>query len=172
MEYQDFSHAVGKFALANIALDMYSSYMNECDDTSPLEEQFVETFHRLRSKLLANLSSYLRGYDLTPVHVWLMLQLDEAQKPLSFSQLAEALYTSRSNLTQLVDRMESDHLVRRVPNPDDRRSVLVELTPDGQKRTKEARCAHNQSVRELLSVLTEAEQNALIHYLNKLCEHR
>ncbi|MFZ4827200.1 MAG: MarR family winged helix-turn-helix transcriptional regulator [Phototrophicaceae bacterium] len=146
--------------------------MNDFSETSPLEEQFVESFHRLRNKLIANLSVYLRGYDLTPVHVWLMHELDEAQKPLSFSQLAEALYTSRSNLTQLVDRMESDDLVRRVPHPEDRRSVLVELTPKGQERVKEARLARNHSIHELLSALTEAEQHALIHYLKKLCEDK
>lgn len=143
--------------------------MNNFNDTPPIEAQFVGIFHQLRNKLIGNMSEYLRDHDITPVHVWLMLQLDEAQKPLSFSQLAEALYTSRSNLTQLVDRMENEALVQRIPHPDDRRSVLVELTPKGQERIKEARLARDRSVRELLSALTEAEQQTLIHHLQKLC---
>lgn len=146
--------------------------MNDFNDTSPIEAQFVDIFHRLRNKLIGNMSEYLRDHDITPVHVWLMLQLDEAQKPLSFSQLAEALYTSRSNLTQLVDRMENEALVQRIPHPDDRRSVLVELTPKGQERIKEARLARDRSVRELLSALTEEEQQTLIHHLQKLCEDK
>ena len=149
---------------------MYSLYMNNFDDIPSPEAQFVDIFHRLRNKLIGNMSEYLRDHDITPVHVWLMLQLDEAKKPLSFSQLAEALYTSRSNLTQLVDRMENEALVQRIPHPDDRRSVLVELTPKGQERIKEARLARDRSVRELLSVLTETEQQTLIHHLKKLIE--
>jgi len=37
----------------------------------------------------------------------------------------------RSNITQLMDRLEKDGLVRRRADRDDRRSVLAELTPAG-----------------------------------------
>jgi DNA-binding MarR family transcriptional regulator len=44
------------------------------------------------------------------------------------SDLAERLSCVRSNITQLVDRLEADGLVRRVDDPADRRSVRAELT--------------------------------------------
>lgn len=61
-------------------------------------------------------------------------QLSEAGRPLTLSELAERLSCVRSNITQLVDRLEADGLVRRVADPDDRRSVRAELTELGAEK--------------------------------------
>ena len=61
-------------------------------------------------------------------------QLAEAGTPLTLSELAERLSCVRSNITQLVDRLEADGLVRRVNDPSDRRSVRAELTELGVER--------------------------------------
>jgi DNA-binding MarR family transcriptional regulator len=61
-------------------------------------------------------------------------QLAEAGSPLTLSELAERLSCVRSNITQLVDRLEADGLVRRVNDPSDRRSVRAELTELGVER--------------------------------------
>jgi DNA-binding MarR family transcriptional regulator len=45
------------------------------------------------------------------------------------SDLADALHLSRSAVTTVIDRLENMRYVRRVRGPDDRREVLVELTP-------------------------------------------
>ena len=61
-------------------------------------------------------------------------KLAEAGEPLTLSELAERLSCVRSNITQLVDRLEGDGLVRRVADPGDRRSVRAELTQLGSDR--------------------------------------
>ena len=61
-------------------------------------------------------------------------RLSEAGEPLTLSELAERLSCVRSNITQLVDRLEADGLVRRVADPDDRRSVRAELTELGAEK--------------------------------------
>ena len=53
---------------------------------------------------------------------------------MSLSELAEKLSCVRSNITQLIDRLEADGLVRRVADPDDRRSIRAELTPLGREK--------------------------------------
>ncbi|HEX6575674.1 MAG TPA: MarR family transcriptional regulator [Gemmatimonadaceae bacterium] len=58
-------------------------------------------------------------------------KLYEAGEPLTLSDLAAKLSCVRSNITQLVDRLESDGLVRRVADPSDRRSIRAELTELG-----------------------------------------
>jgi DNA-binding MarR family transcriptional regulator len=60
--------------------------------------------------------------------------LEAAGEPLTLSELAEKLSCVRSNITQLVDRLETDGLVRRVADADDRRSVRAELTPLGREK--------------------------------------
>ena len=61
-------------------------------------------------------------------------RLEEAREPMSLSELAEKLSCVRSNITQLIDRLEADGLVRRVADPDDRRSVRAELTDLGREK--------------------------------------
>lgn len=63
-----------------------------------------------------------------------LTQLAEAGEPLALSELAARLSCVRSNMTQLVDRLEADGLVRRVDDPADRRSVLAAVTRLGEER--------------------------------------
>ena len=60
--------------------------------------------------------------------------LVEAGEPVTLSSIAERLSCVRSNITQLVDRLEADGLVRRVSDPSDRRTIRAALTPLGEER--------------------------------------
>jgi DNA-binding MarR family transcriptional regulator len=60
--------------------------------------------------------------------------LVRAGEPLSLSECAAKMTCVRSNITQLVDRLEADGLVRRVDNPNDRRGVMAAATPLGIER--------------------------------------
>src|SRR5262245_49889267 len=48
------------------------------------------------------------------------------------NQLTAELGTDTAGMTRLIDRLETKGLVRRAPHPDDRRSVLIELTESGR----------------------------------------
>src|SRR5436305_14586997 len=53
-------------------------------------------------------------------------------EPLTLSQLAERHCCGRSNVSQLMDRLEAEGLVARTVDPDDRRNVRASLTPNGR----------------------------------------
>src|SRR6478609_4672100 len=55
-----------------------------------------------------------------------------AAEPLTLSQLAERHCCGKSNVTQLVDRLETDGFVARVADPDDRRTIRAAVTPTGR----------------------------------------
>jgi len=57
-----------------------------------------------------------------------------AGEPVALGELAQRLTCVRSNITQLVDRLEADGLVRRVDDPADRRGKRAELTALGTRR--------------------------------------
>ena len=61
-------------------------------------------------------------------------ELVSAGEPLSLSDLATRLSCVKSNMTQLVDRLEADGLVSRVDDPNDRRAVKAAITDEGRKR--------------------------------------
>ena len=63
-----------------------------------------------------------------------LTHLVEAGEPLSLSECATKMTCVRSNITQLVDRLEADGLVRRVEDPQDRRAVRAAVTRLGAER--------------------------------------
>lgn len=63
-----------------------------------------------------------------------LTHLVEAGAPLSLSECARKMTCVRSNVTQLVDRLEADGLVRRVRDPEDRRVVRAAVTRNGIER--------------------------------------
>ncbi len=72
-------------------------------------------------------------------------QLIRADEPMSLSALADCRKCVRSNITQLVDRLESEGLVERVDDPIDRRAVRARITPLGRERY----AAGAEAIREL-----------------------
>jgi DNA-binding MarR family transcriptional regulator len=94
--------------------------------------------------------------------------LSEAGESLPLGQLAERLSCVKSNITQLVDRLEADGLVVRKPDPKDRRTKLAVLTPAGRKAVKEGTRAQQAAEREVLSRLTRDEAHQLSGLLHKM----
>src|SRR5712691_7296025 len=83
----------------------------------------------------------LRWFDvLVQLHATL-------HKRLSMTELANAVLLSKSGLTRLVDRIEEAGLVQRAAAPGDRRSLLIVLTPSGEKTLKRAAPIHEDGIR-------------------------
>lgn len=80
------------------------------------------------------LDEALEAVDLSVPKYSALKHLALAGEPLALSELAARQICVRSNITQLVDRLEADGLVRRVEDPKDRRSVRATLTPLGRER--------------------------------------
>jgi DNA-binding MarR family transcriptional regulator len=57
---------------------------------------------------------------------------------LTLSEISDLIHTTNASVSATIDGLERDGLVRRTPNPNDRRSMVVRLTPRGRKRVEEA----------------------------------
>jgi DNA-binding MarR family transcriptional regulator len=93
------------------------------------EEAWRLVFQLAKAKH-AVLSAKLVELDLTHVQAH-ALRLLEPERPLAMSELADALYCHASNVTGIVDRLESRGLVERRPGPGDRRVKTLALTDAG-----------------------------------------
>src|SRR5207249_8522021 len=78
----------------------------------------------------ADLPLLASEFELSPVQCH-VLHLIEPDRPIPMGRLAEALACDASNVTGLVDRLESRGLVRRQPSAGDRRGQVLELNPAG-----------------------------------------
>jgi len=87
---------------------------------------------------------------------------------LSPTRLGRGLMLSSAGVTSRIDRLERRGLVRRLPDPDDRRGVIVELTDEGGRLVDEAVAAVAESDRQLLARLDADEIAQLQALLKKL----
>jgi DNA-binding MarR family transcriptional regulator len=97
----------------------------------------------------------------------LLLQLSTGD-PASVGELARTAGVSSRNATGLVDTLERAGLVRRTPDPDDRRSVLVTVTEAGQDWVTGFRAPANLAMNAMFHGFTDAELGQLRHLCLRL----
>jgi MarR family transcriptional regulator, organic hydroperoxide resistance regulator len=67
--------------------------------------------------------------------------------------IARELGITTGGTSKLIDRIEASGYCRRLPNPDDRRSSLLELTPEGRRILAEAGVAFDEELRSRLGAV-------------------
>lgn len=100
-----------------------------------------------------------------------MAALHRRREGVTMSQLSRMLLVSNGNATAVVDRLEQDGLVRRMPSPSDRRSVLVALTPLGTNRFEALAVEHEAEVARLFAPLSDTDLDRLTDILRRLARH-
>ena len=111
-----------------------------------------------------------RSFGLKPGWLDVLSALRRIGPPyrMSASELARWVLLSSGGMTNRLDRIEEAEFVRRRPDPSDRRGVLVELTPRGQKVIDAAIDAHLALDEELVGgALTKAERRTFVELLRK-----
>ena len=116
----------------------------------------------------ANLPTLAAELQLSPAQCH-VLHLIEPGRPIPMGQLAETLACDASNVTGLVDRLESRGLVRRRASEGDRRVKVLELTPTGA-RLRTLLLDRMTAPPATLRRLSVAEQRSLVRILARLLE--
>lgn len=100
----------------------------------------------LGQDMSAEVEAVLEPIGLSGSKLKVLTLLAQAGRPMALRELADGSRCVRSNVTQLVDRLEADGLVKRTSDPDDRRSILAILTESG--KDKQAKGIALQRARE------------------------
>jgi DNA-binding MarR family transcriptional regulator len=90
--------------------------------------------------------------------------------PQIMSDISDELGVTRRNVTALVDALEEEGLVRRMPHTTDRRATVIELTSRGAETTDSFYNGHRDAVAELFVNLSEDERRELVRLLGSLRE--
>lgn len=121
----------------------------------------------LRSYQLLNdqVAAVMRSRDLTfaryEVLTWLAT---DPESSLTLSWISKTLRIPPATVTNIIDRLEDDKLVRRVPHPSDARTTLAVITPRGQKAATDATRDLNSIVYEQIG-LSERQRSQLVDLL-------
>jgi len=116
----------------------------------------------------ADLPALAAEFDLSPVQCH-VLRLIEPGQPVPMGRIAETLACDASNVTGLVDRLESRGLVRRQPSDEDRRVKVLDLTPAGA-RLRAVVLDRMTKPPDSLSRLSPSEQRSLVRILRRLLD--
>ena len=99
-----------------------------------------------------------------------VLQLAGPPYQMSPAELSEIVLRSTGGMTQILDRLEQLGLVQRVPDPSDRRKVLVELTTVGLRTAARVNESYLEARERLLEPLSGVELEQLDGAIHRLLE--
>ncbi len=137
-------------------------------DVSPL--QVLSRVSRLARHLDRARRASFAEHDLEPWEFDVLTTLRRSGEPyeLSPGALLRATLVTSGTMTNRIDRLTAARLVRRRPDPEDRRGVLVSLTELGRARVDEAFADLLRRERELLASLDADEQRTLAALLRTM----
>ncbi len=106
-------------------------------------------FRHLVRRFLAFSAARAREAGLEPRQHQLLLSIKglSADRPPTIGALAEHLLLRHHSTVELVDRMETNGLVKRRRGRDDRRTVLVSITARGQRLLRRLSLVHQEELR-------------------------
>jgi len=134
---------------------------------------------RKAARLVAQLGAMARGFmrqdkmvpqddiALTRQEVRLLVEVGERQA-CTMSRLAKLLSLSVSSLTTLVDKLAAKDLARRAHSEEDRRMVLVALTPRGRRLHERFHRHRLRMARTMLEALADDEQDLFLDLMTKI----
>lgn len=122
---------------------------------------FTAGFHRWITSVGTDGISYARLRLLEDLH---------CRGPQKMRALADELGLTPRNITDSVDALETEGLVRRTAHPTDRRATLVELTDAGVATAEKELLPRQSAIGDLFRELSDAEQVELSELLDRLAD--
>jgi DNA-binding MarR family transcriptional regulator len=108
-------------------------------------------------------------YQLSPSARQVLAVVEGASEPLEPSVIAERLLITTGSMTSLLDTLEKRGLIQRMPHPDDRRKLLIDITPAAQTVLDELLPSlHAREHQVISNALSTKEQRELLRLVAKV----
>jgi len=128
-----------------------------------LMEQFRAVAHTVHNRTNTRMSA--AGLSSARFRVLTALRSTDRMR---MNELSAALGVVPRTVTTIVDAMEKDGLVVRLPDSADRRVTLLGITHEGLRQLHQLRTQHEATASELFDVLTATEKRQLVRLLRRL----
>jgi DNA-binding MarR family transcriptional regulator len=110
----------------------------------------------------------LANFEVSQPVATMLAVVDGAGGPLTPSQISERVVVASASTTATLDLLERRGWVRRTPNPDDRRSTFVEITPAGRAIADRLLPGVRVVERSAMDALTKVERVQFLALLGKV----
>lgn len=138
--------------------------------TEPFSNEYDVLEHslqRLTWTEYKRLTQLLTEHALTLPQFLVLVSVDRRGSGCPIGVLADEMFQSHPTMTGIVDRLTDAHLVvREREDPEDRRKVVVNLTPEGRQLLQRARAARHERMRRALNLFSAKDRKEFLRLLN------
>ena len=148
-------------------IQMPDDFYEQTPDGSLLATEAVMNTIRTADLLFDQIGRLLRPLGVSAAG-GLVLGILRDHGTMPPSEVGERLQVTRATVTGVVDSLERRGFVRRSANPADRRSLLLEITPEGLDVVRDLRTLVHRNERTWMAVLSEPELQVYIDLLHRI----
>jgi DNA-binding MarR family transcriptional regulator len=146
-----------------------ADFEQEYPGADPTCTEAYASLCRTGEALLGELDRRVRlTFGISQAAATALAVIDGAGAPLTPSQVSDRVMTPSATTTATLDLLEQRGWIRRIPNPGDRRSTLIEITADGRTVADQLLPGIRVLEKTILSALTPAERTYLLDLLAKI----
>ena len=127
-------------------------------------------FGKVKGAIGAAFETELAPLDITAAQYVILMSLAHGDCG-SASDLCKGISYDPGAMTRMLDRLERRGLVRRVPNPDDRRAFQLELTDEGKAVVPKLRVAGMKVINRMLDGFNAKEAKQLESFLLRMLDN-
>ena len=117
--------------------------------------------------IVNQMNQYLKSYGLSIAQKNVLETLYYSKVPVTQVHLSQFIFTSKSNISSLLDRMENKKLIKKYQNPKNKREKLVKITKLGESKLEEVFYS-SDIIDDSFDLLTQEEAKELNKLLFKL----
>jgi DNA-binding MarR family transcriptional regulator len=134
------------------------------------EDSVAYLMKRVLASFIQQAELQLEPHDLTHAQWMPLFKLRQAKR-MAVAEMARELQMDAGATTRLLDRLEKKGLCKRVRSTEDRRVVMLELTPDGEAAAALVPGVLTEVLNAHLAGFSKTEWQALMSYLRRMLEN-
>jgi DNA-binding MarR family transcriptional regulator len=130
--------------------------------------QLIKQFPNLKLKQSAIIGLTRSEYELLVI---LKMNIDDQRTAISVSEISNLLQITPAGVTHLINPLEEKGFIKRLPDPNDRRIVLIGFTNKGTKTAEAIIADVQKELIGLVNYLGEEDSRTLVRLMNRALEY-
>lgn len=131
----------------------------------------IRLINRIRVEMIDALDRELAQFDISAPQLIVLASMANNEAD-SAARLCKSISYDPGAMTRMIDRLEKKGLIRRTPNPDDRRAMNLEITTAGRALYPQLLAAKGRVQAQFLRGFSKDEARLLDCFLNRMLENR
>jgi DNA-binding MarR family transcriptional regulator len=145
-----------------------AAFEQEYPGADLLSTMLVRAVERLSEAISASIAKVWRAHGISHAAGNALAVIEGAGRAMTPGEVSQAMHVTSGSITSLVDTLEKRGLVGRASHAEDRRKVLIDITPEGQALLDRALPSIQLVVGQLVAGLSDADRRRMFALVEKL----